>query len=127
MVPFYSLVRLRHFAMIAGLAVVFASVADPSDATSLSPLGDEIRDLDASDLKMLRESSREVLEKNVVGGLASWTNKETGHSGSASLLRSFEVNGKRCGAVAHFLVAGGSTHFVLPFCEHERGSWKISF
>lgn len=119
--------RWRFPAMVAGLALVFASVADPSDATIMNPFGAEIRDLDAMDLQMLRETSHDLLKKNVVGAVATWTNKETGHSGTVALLRTFKQNGLRCGAVAHVLTAGGSAQFVLPFCESEPGTWKIAF
>src|SRR5262245_493094 len=126
MVTFFPAARWRYGAMVTGLALIFATVTDPVDATIMNPLGAEIRDLDATDLQMLKDSSQELLEKNVVGAVASWTNKETGHSGTAALLRTFKQNGKKCGAVAHILVAGGSAHFVLPFCESEPGTWKIA-
>ena len=127
MVTYTPYARWRNVAMVAGLVVLAATVADPSDATMLNPLGEEIRDLDAADLQMLKDTSHQLLEKNTVGALASWTNKETGHSGKAVLLRTFKQNGQRCGAVAHVLVAGGNAHFVLPFCESEPGTWKIVF
>lgn len=116
-----------RFAMAFVLIAAFAVISRPSDATMMSPFGQEVLDLNAQDLEFLKRSVFEVLETNVVGAVSSWKNQQTGHSGAVALIRSFDRKGQRCGAVEHTLTAGGRARFVLPFCKFEDGMWKIVF
>jgi surface antigen len=120
---FLSNVLVTLVAITATLAVV----SQPSEAAVMSPFGGELVDLTEHDLVLLKDSVRKVLEGNVVGSHATWSNAETSHFGIVALVKVYERQGLRCGAVAYAVAAGGRTRFVLPFCKHSDGAWKIMF
>lgn len=79
------------------------------------------------DWEMMRKNARGALDNGADGSTASWQNPDTGHSGSVSVLSSYEEDGRRCRKAKFTNEARGmigiQTHRL---CKVDDGTWKIA-
>ncbi len=79
------------------------------------------------DWELLRSNARTALDDEPDGTTTSWGNPDTGHSGSITVISSFEKDGRRC-RKARFSneagnLSGTETH---DLCKVADGTWKIA-
>lgn len=78
------------------------------------------------DMEIFLGTLDKLLEKDVIGALASWQNPETGSRGKMKLLRSFEMDGLPCKKVQVANSAGGrSSNSAMDLCK-VGDEWKIA-
>ena len=79
-----------------------------------------------TDWEILRRNARDALDDAEDGTTASWQNPDTGHSGSVTVVSTFEEDGRRCRKATFRNEARGmkgeQTHRL---CKVEDNSWKI--
>jgi len=113
--------------VFAALIFVFGiGAAPPADAQLINPFAKDSLKLDAEDKAMMREAMRTVLESGKAATTKSWTNPETGVSGTATLLRAYDQDGMPCGEVEHAFTKPNTNRYILPFCKTADGKWKVA-
>ena len=79
------------------------------------------------DWEMLRKNARGALDGAADGTTASWENPDTGHSGSVTVLSSYEEDGRRCRKAKFTNEARGMTGIQTHrLCKVDDGTWKIA-
>ena len=79
------------------------------------------------DLELAKQSVRTVLESGTVGTRDAWSNPETGMTGEATLLETYDDDGTACGRVL-IVVARRDRQapFDLRLCQRPDGTWGIA-
>lgn len=99
-------------------------------AEAINPFGRSDFELSDSDVKMLTETTRPFLEDDSIpiGTVNSWSNPETGNSGTAALIERFEQNGMPCRRIQHDIklrTVADPYRFVVDRCRVADGTWKL--
>ena len=92
-------------------------------------LGSEVgKSLDRADRLAMRETSQTALEKNPVGRASSWSNPDTGHSGTVTPTRTYQTaSGRTCREYQQTVTIDGRTEQAYGrACRQPDGSWKIT-
>ena len=110
-----------------GLISVPIFMAASSTAHAATPFVRSLAELSAADRKALLQAQHEVLETMKPGAVSVWTDKQTGHSGEARLVRNYERNGMACGEVEHMLKIPNVSRYVLPVCRLSDGTWRLAY
>lgn len=119
--------RLRRAVMFALLVAAGFGLAPLAAAQVISPfLTDDVK-LSAEDGALMRDAIRSVLESGKVDTTKSWTNPETGVSGTATLLKVYERDGAPCGEIEQVFTKPRVSRYILPFCQVPDGKWKLAF
>ncbi len=86
--------------------------------------------LTRADLDMIKTSLAQRIHNQRLGATASWSNPESGNSGSVTLLKILARQGRRCEQIEYRMSppekARPSDRFVLTSCLQPDGSWKLS-
>ena len=91
-------------------------------------LGSEIgKSLDKADRAYATRTTSTALETNKVGQTSTWTNPDSGHSGTVTPTRTFqESSGEYCREYQQQITVGGRTETAYgTACRQPDGSWKI--
>lgn len=91
-------------------------------------LGSEIgKSLDRADRAYAAQTTGQALEGNKVGQTSTWTNPDSGHSGTVTPTRTFqESSGEYCREYQQQITVGGKTETAYgTACRQPDGSWKI--
>jgi surface antigen len=90
-------------------------------------LGGEIgASLDEADRARAVQTAGVALDRNPDGQPASWSNPDTGNSGSTTPIRSYQTNGTYCRDYQTTIVSGGQTRSGTgTACRQPDGTWKI--
>jgi surface antigen len=79
------------------------------------------------DWEMLRKNARGTLDESPDGTTSSWENPDTGHSGSVTVLSTYEEDGRRCRKAKFTNEARGMTGIQTHrLCKVADGTWKIA-
>ncbi len=92
-------------------------------------LGSEVgKSLDRADRLAMRQTSQTALEKNPVGRASSWSNPDTGHSGTVTPTRTYQTaSGSPCREYQQTVTIDGKTERAYGrACRQPDGSWKIA-
>lgn len=83
--------------------------------------------LDNADLQMHNHAAQEALEVSQVGTTSEWYNPDSGHSGTITPTRTFEVaRGEPCREYSQTITVGGKTERAYgTACRQADGSWQI--
>lgn len=83
------------------------------------------RGLDATDLPLIAEATRDTLEKNKVGESANWSNSATGNVGTITPTRTLASQGERpCREFQQTATIEGRTRFAYDTaCRNADGGW----
>jgi len=112
-------------------ALVFAVLAlQIGTAEAINPFGRSDFELSDSDVKLLTETTRPFFENDSIpiGTVSSWSNPETGNSGTAALVERFEQNGMPCRRIQHDIklrTVADPYRFVVDRCRVADGTWKL--
>lgn len=90
-------------------------------------LGSEIgSSLDKADRAHARRTAAVALENNNVGQTSSWSNPDTGHSGSVTPTRTDYRTGGRCRNYRTTITVDGRTERAIGrACRQADGTWRI--
>ncbi len=80
------------------------------------------------DLTLLREAQRSLLDEHPVGSSLRWDNSDSENSGTITLLRTFQRDGRDCWRVRHdFDVDREARTYELNLCIADDGTRKLLF
>ncbi len=91
-------------------------------------LGSEVgKSLDRADRLAMQQTSQKALEKNRAGQASSWSNPDSGHSGTVTPTRPYQTaSGRPCREYQHTVTIDGKTEQAYGrACRQPDGSWKI--
>ena len=82
---------------------------------------------DDSDVTLMKKSAQDPLVGKPIGSVFHWTNPETKHSGSVTLLRLFDYADHSCQVVEHYIHIGEDEGFQYSstYCKSSKGIWKV--
>lgn len=85
----------------------------------LPPLTDE-------DIDIIRQTTRVDMTDKPVGTVLPWENPKSGASGNVTLLKRFEMDGRECRTVRHYIEPRRQEPWdhVLTLCLQADGAWK---
>ncbi len=87
-----------------------------------------IRFFNDADLKMMSDAADQALDNSADGEAVSWSNEQTGSSGTLTPVRSFTRDGRDCRRLSVVSLASkatrGSATSNVDFCKVD-GTWKI--
>jgi surface antigen len=85
------------------------------------------RKLDDRDKRMAAEAAQQAFESNRTGQAATWSNPDSGNSGSVTPTRTYQLaDGQYCREYTQDIYIGGEKHQTYgTACRQPDGSWKI--
>jgi len=85
------------------------------------------RSLDRADRLMMDHTSQASLEHTQTGATSSWSNPDTGHSGTVTPTRTYQQNdGSYCREFEQQIIVGGERQKAYgTACRQPDGSWQI--
>ena len=95
----------------------------------VNPFGDSL-DLKDSDVALLQAAASTLFQDDHarIGQTETWSNPETGNSGTVSLLQLFEHAGMPCRRLRHHIKQRGHADqitYQFARCRTSDGSWKL--
>lgn len=85
-----------------------------------------IRYFTDQDWGMARAAAKQALEADEEGAPVTWSNPETGNSGSSTALEGLEREGRQCRRLKiENLARGLSGQSAYLFCRQSDGEWKV--
>ncbi len=83
--------------------------------------------LDDQDKRRAANAAQQALESKPSGATTTWTNPDTGHSGSVTPTRTYEAsNGQYCREYEQSVTIGGKAQKSYgTACRQPDGSWKL--
>lgn len=123
------IMRFKNIATAALLAFAAAGAPVAVQALDLTFLDQApIRFFNDEDLKLLSDAADKALDEAKDGEDVSWSNDQTGSSGTITPVRSFTRQGKDCRRLSVVSLARqatrGSATSNVDFCEVD-GTWRI--
>ncbi len=105
-------------------AIALAPVAIAQNVGFLS--GGPLERMNKEDVQLLTKNYLEALDSLPDGRTNAWRNPKTGHSGTATVQKSFERDGRKC-RLLEFSNAADGLHGrgEFTFCKQPDGAWKI--
>lgn len=90
-------------------------------------LGKEIGvSLDRADRQYMVQSSQTALETHPTGQTTTWTNPDSGNSGSFTPTRTYQSNNRYCREYQQTVMIGGKKEEAYgTACRQPDGSWEI--
>ena len=91
-------------------------------------LGSEVgKSLDRADRLAMQRSTQNALEDNRTGELSSWRNPDSGHEGTVTPTRTYELaSGEYCREYQQTVTIDGKVEKAFgKACRQPDGSWKI--
>lgn len=113
------------------IVLILASLACASaQAQLLGPNWESNIVLKQDDIEMIHHTVDQQIHGKAAGTTASWSNSNTGNSGTIKLLKKFTSGNRRCEQVEYMLKtttrAVSPEHYVFNSCLQPDGTWKIS-
>jgi surface antigen len=83
--------------------------------------------LDARDKRLAAEAAQRAFEQNQAGQASAWKNPDSGHSGSVTPTRTYQLaNGQYCREYRQTINVGGEQQQGYgTACRQPDGSWRI--
>lgn len=90
-------------------------------------VGSEVgKSLDRADIAYMNQTTQRSLETSRTGAASSWTNPDSGASGTVTPTRTVEKSGTVCREYTQTVTIGGKTEEAVgTACRQADGSWKI--
>lgn len=85
------------------------------------------KSLDRADRAAIEQTSQRALESNRTGEASTWTNPDSGHSGTVQPTRTFQTaEGQYCREYQQTVTIAGKTESAYgTACRQPDGAWKI--
>lgn len=90
--------------------------------------GSEVgKSLDRADRLHAQQTTQAALESNKTGTVSTWTNPDSGHSGTVTPVRTYQTpQGQYCREFQQTVTISGKTESAYgTACRQPDGSWKI--
>jgi surface antigen len=121
--------KVNRTFMLGGVFALCAAASSiqPAEAQLLfgSRLGQALYQGD--DTKIITQIGADMLRNAPDGESRPWSNPQTGHSGTITVIRSYKRGGLSCrDARVNSQLNERSVAYVLPVCQIADGSWKIA-
>ena len=90
--------------------------------------GSEVgKSLDKADKLYMKQTSQQALEKNKVGQASTWSNPDSGHSGTVTPTRSYQTaQGDNCREYQQTVTIDGKSERAHgTACRQADGTWRI--
>ena len=113
--------QLFKFALGALAALLPAAVL----AEGLFSFWRSLSELSVPDREAMSRARVAVLETMQPGSASTWSDNNTGHSGTVELNRIYEKNGMTCGDVDYVLKMPEMRRFRMAFCRGGDGTWHL--
>lgn len=90
-------------------------------------IGREIgRDMDENDRRMAESTAQDTLENNRTGQTSTWSNPDSGHSGTVTPTRTYRTDGRDCREYETTVYIDGKRETAYgTACRQPDGSWKL--
>ncbi len=91
-------------------------------------LGSEVgKSMDTVDKQTAANTQQVALENNRVGQASTWSNPDTGHSGTVTPIRTYQApSGQNCREYRHDVKIGDKFEQVIgQACRQADGTWKV--
>lgn len=115
--------------MTAFLVLIAASVLPAGTAGAQLLFGSRVGQahLSVEDTKIIMQVGADMLRTASDGESRPWSNPQTGHSGTITIIRSYERDGMPCRdtRVSSVLDKRNVT-YALPVCQVADGTWKFA-
>ena len=109
--------------LLAGLA------SAPAHAQILGWTWESNMELNQGDINLIHETVNQRIHGNAVGATASWSNPDSGNSGTIKLLKKYRYRSMQCERVQYTFQTTkknvGPEHYVLNSCLTPNG-WKFA-
>ena len=119
----------RFFNFLLPIALS-AAAFEPAHALILGPSWETNVDLTQGDLDMIKATLTNSIHGKKLGTAAMWTNKESGNSGTITLLNISSRDGRRCERIEYRMSpptkTSPSDRYALTSCMQADGTWKLS-
>ena len=86
-----------------------------------------VQSIDETDKQKLNNTTQKSLEKSQTGQTSTWTNPDSGHSGSVTPYKTYKKqNGEYCREYSQTVNIGGETHKAYgTACRRPDGTWEM--
>jgi surface antigen len=83
--------------------------------------------LDDKDKRMAQEAAAQAFEQNRTGQISTWSNPDSGNSGSVTPTRTYQLsNGQYCRQYRQDIYIGNEKHQTYgTACRQSDGTWKV--
>ena len=91
-------------------------------------LGSEVgKSMDTVDKQQAANTQQTALESNRVGQASTWSNPDTGHTGTVTPIRTYQApSGQNCREYRHDVKIGDRNETVIgQACRQADGTWKV--
>lgn len=107
-----------------------AAALQPAHALIMGPSWETNVDLTQGDLDLIKATLANNIHGKKPGTSAAWANKESGNSGSITLLNVSSRNGRRCERIEYRMRPPSKTapadRYAFTSCVQPDGGWKLS-
>ena len=112
---------------LACLAAGMVMAGLPTASANWLAFVDGLPALSASDIEIIQQTARVDMADEIAGTSLSWSNPETGASGTVLLVRRFEYQGLPCQHNFHEVLVPGTAPFraEVSVCQLENGEWRL--
>jgi len=110
-------------------AALLSAVITQSAIAQVNPFGRSGVELTAEDLQMLKSAGSKLYEGETaeVGTVESWSNPQSGNSGTIKLIDLTEYKGMPCRRLQHDIAiknVADPFRYVVDRCQTPSGEWK---
>ncbi len=111
---------------VTGLVNLFNPLAISRQLRDLVLPGRNAQELTPEDIRLIRETTLEIVKTGTRGATMKWKNPESRNEGKMSVVREFQENAVACKEVrAEIWAKKEKTHdFNVIFCRQPDGSWS---
>ena len=82
--------------------------------------------LDNKDKQMAAQAASRAFENNPTGQASSWSNPDSGNSGTITPTKTYQASGQYCREYQQTITVAGEQHQAYgTACRQPDGSWKI--
>jgi surface antigen len=111
---------------VSGLVNLFNPLAISRQLRDLVLPGRNAQELTTEDIRLIRETTLEIVKNGTTGATMKWKNPKSRNEGKMSVIREFQENAVVCKEVREEIWAKKEkTHdFNVIFCQQPDGSWN---
>jgi surface antigen len=114
---------IRAVMAVAILAAAGTALAQPYSVLGGAP----VSLMTEKDIALYEAELKKALDQGKIGEVSSWSNAETGASGTIQPRRDFTDGGKTCRDVyTETRARGRHEKGTWPFCREGDGGWKLA-
>ena len=115
---------------VAIVLIAVSCLLGTTDAGAFGILRHSSRDFSDRDIELMEQAAKPLYEDSIrqIGDRESWSNEDSGNSGTVTLQQQGKKDGLFCKGVRHEVHVGKRGRDVeldVVRCLHEDGTWKL--